>query len=388
MLNILKEYDDYIISSQTDTKGIITFVSSGFCKISGYSKEELLGKKHNIVRDPSNDSSIFKNLWEKLHNEETVIIEELSNRAKNGSIYYLKAKFFPVYQKNVLVGYRSLRTDITDKIRVEKMYQFAVQKNISHRELNEMLHHDLEKSKKELNLFKHDIISLFSHELKTPLNAILSFSEYISKSMEKELSQEKIKKIKQLADNICSNGNTQLDMINTMLRLVEIQSKTLEVKKEQINLYDMLSTAIDAHKNFSNKEIMIDIDKSIVLFADKTICHTIFINLYSNALKYAKNKILVHASKVDSQVVLSIEDDGAGIPKKKEESIFNMFANLEEDLLVKMDYQSLGIGLYTSKLLAYKCNKDIIVEKSALLGGAAFKIIEQGKTDEKNINSR
>ncbi|MBU4110368.1 PAS domain S-box protein, partial [bacterium] len=65
---MLKQYKEAIeksnIISKTDTKGIITFVNDEFCKISGYSKEELLGKNHNIVRHPDVPSENFKFLWD------------------------------------------------------------------------------------------------------------------------------------------------------------------------------------------------------------------------------------------------------------------------------------------------------------------------------------
>lgn len=376
MIDILKEYDDYIISTRTDTKGVINFASGGFCKISGYTKEEILGKNHNIIRDPSNDPQIFKDMWEKLINGETVYIDKLSNKAKDGNLYYVKSKIYPIYKKNKLIGYGSLRTDITDKVKIEKMYQFAAKKNISMKEINTELKQNLHKSKEELVLFKNDVISVFSHELKTPLNAILNFAEYISKSMNKELTPQKIEKIKELANGIYKIGNTQLDMINTMLKLIEIKSGTLEVHKESLNLYEMLQATINNYQGISQKEVKIDIDKTIIVYADKKICNTIFANLYSNALKYAKSKVLISAKTIDNKVVISIEDDGPGIPKEKERIIFDMFVNIDQNALLNMNYETLGIGLYTTKLLADKCGRDLIVEKSALLGGAAFKIIE------------
>lgn len=122
-LSMVKEYDEFIIASETDTKGVITYASQGFCDISGYSKDELIGQPHNIVRDPENDPAIFKDLWGRLQKGETVVIESLSNKSKNGEIYHTYAKFHPIYKGDEIVGYRSLRKDITDKVKLEKMYQ-------------------------------------------------------------------------------------------------------------------------------------------------------------------------------------------------------------------------------------------------------------------------
>jgi PAS domain S-box-containing protein len=128
-INMVKEYDEFIIASETDLKGVITYASKGFCDISGYSKEELIGQNHNIVRDPANSPEIFKEMWERLKNNKAVSIEKLSNINKNGEIYYTKAKFYPIFKKGEKVGYRSLRKDITDKIKLEELYKELLNKN-------------------------------------------------------------------------------------------------------------------------------------------------------------------------------------------------------------------------------------------------------------------
>lgn len=67
---VLNEYkkivDSIYIVSETDPKGIITYVNDTFCKISGYSREELLGKPHNIIRDPSVPKETFKEMWDTI----------------------------------------------------------------------------------------------------------------------------------------------------------------------------------------------------------------------------------------------------------------------------------------------------------------------------------
>jgi PAS domain S-box-containing protein len=129
--NLIKEYDEFIIASETDLKGIITYASQGFCEISGYTKEELIGKNHNIVRDPKNDSRLFEKIWDNLKDNKTVHIERLSNKNKSGEIYFTKAKLYPIFRKNEKIGYRSLRKDITDKVKLEQLYKKMLEKEKS-----------------------------------------------------------------------------------------------------------------------------------------------------------------------------------------------------------------------------------------------------------------
>jgi len=112
---LLELYGDNVIASMTNTKGQITFVSNAYEKISGYTREELLGKPHNIVRHPEMPSSTFKDLWSTIKKEK-VWKGEVKNLKKDGGFYWVNATVTP--QKNeqgIVIGYASIREDITDK---------------------------------------------------------------------------------------------------------------------------------------------------------------------------------------------------------------------------------------------------------------------------------
>jgi diguanylate cyclase (GGDEF)-like protein/PAS domain S-box-containing protein len=116
-----KIFDDNIISSSTDTKGVIKSVSSAFSKISGYKKNELIGKHHNIVRHPDIPSSIYKDLWGTIKENKTWK-GEIKNLRKDGSSYWVSAVIEPIFdkQKNK-IGYYAVRQDITDKKRIYEL---------------------------------------------------------------------------------------------------------------------------------------------------------------------------------------------------------------------------------------------------------------------------
>lgn len=113
--------DKYVIISTTNLKGVITEVSEAFCHISGYSKEELLGKSHNIVRHPDVPSSLYETMWVMLK-EEKSWQGEIKNRRKDGSAYWVDTIIAPRYNEaSELIGYTAIRQDITDKKRVEEL---------------------------------------------------------------------------------------------------------------------------------------------------------------------------------------------------------------------------------------------------------------------------
>ena len=115
----LEIVDKYLIASKTDLKGNIIEVSKAFCEISGYTKEELIGQNHNIVRHPDMKKEVFEKLWETLKKAQTWE-GEIKNLKKNGDIYWVKARISPIFESDgSVIGYASIRVDITDRKAVE-----------------------------------------------------------------------------------------------------------------------------------------------------------------------------------------------------------------------------------------------------------------------------
>lgn len=113
--------DDNIITSSTDLKGNIVETSTAFCRISGYSREELLHKNHSIVKHPDMPKKIYKELWETI-SQDRIWHGELKNRTKEGEYYWVDVTIYPVYDdEGVKIGYTAIRHDITDKKRIEEI---------------------------------------------------------------------------------------------------------------------------------------------------------------------------------------------------------------------------------------------------------------------------
>jgi len=119
--NILESFDKNVIFSKTDTNGIITHTSEAFCKMSGYTQDELIGKPHNIVRHPDMPKDTFRKIWASLKLE-IPITKEIKNLRKDGTYYWVESKFSPDYDiDGKLVGYNAIRHDITSKKEVEEL---------------------------------------------------------------------------------------------------------------------------------------------------------------------------------------------------------------------------------------------------------------------------
>jgi PAS domain S-box-containing protein len=121
LLLLMTSLDKNVMYSKTDLVGKITHVSDAFCKISGYSKKELIGKKDSIVRHSNMTTTLFTEMWETLRQENSYQFE-IMNKKKDGTTYWIKAFLEPEYNldKN-LIGYSTLMQDITDKKAIEEL---------------------------------------------------------------------------------------------------------------------------------------------------------------------------------------------------------------------------------------------------------------------------
>jgi diguanylate cyclase (GGDEF)-like protein/PAS domain S-box-containing protein len=154
----IKEYievlDEYIITSTTDLDGVITDVSSAFCKISGYKKEELIGKNHNIVRHPDNPPELFENLWETIQSGQKWE-GDIKNIRKDGSLYWVDVKIAPNFGSDgKLKSFTAIRTDITDKKIIEELsITDTLTKLYNRRHFNEVILKEIARNKRDDNYF-------------------------------------------------------------------------------------------------------------------------------------------------------------------------------------------------------------------------------------------
>lgn len=104
------------IVSKSDLTGKITYINDKFCEISGYTREELLGKPHSIVRHPSTDSQVFKELWDTIQANK-IFKGVIKNRKKDGGMYIVDTTIIPLHNKEgEIVEYLSVRHDLTHTI--------------------------------------------------------------------------------------------------------------------------------------------------------------------------------------------------------------------------------------------------------------------------------
>ena len=130
-INLLQQYkqivDESLIVSKTDLKGNITYVNDAFCEISEFTREELIGKPHNIVRHPDMKKEVFKEMWETILNKKTWK-GLIKNRKKNGESYYVKSIVKPIFDNDGNIKeFIALRKDVTNFINAEMLIKDKLQ---------------------------------------------------------------------------------------------------------------------------------------------------------------------------------------------------------------------------------------------------------------------
>ena len=231
---------------------------------------------------------------------------------------------------------------------------------------------ELEKVKSDLqksSAYKSEFLANMSHELRTPLNSIILLSELLSKN--KVLSEEDIKKAKV----IHKAGSDLLLLINDILDLSKIESGHMEFVNDQVESQELaedmqhLFEAIAQEKGISYRVI----DNFQGTFtSDRLKLAQVLKNLLSNALKFTKEGFVeLYMDKEGDHLVFEVRDSGIGIPKEKQESIFDSFKQVDGS--ISREFGGTGLGLAISKSIVEKMGGTITL--SSIEGeGSVFRV--------------
>ncbi len=115
--------DSCYIVSITNKKGVIEYANDNFCTTSGYSRDELVGSTHKLIRHPDNSKELFSNIWRTIMNGGTWQ-GVIKNRAKDGKEYFVDTTIAPIMdRKGDIYKYISFRHDITEYIKKSEIFE-------------------------------------------------------------------------------------------------------------------------------------------------------------------------------------------------------------------------------------------------------------------------
>ena len=342
-----------------DKEGFTTWVNHSLEKLTGYNFEELKGcQLGNILSPNFYDQELIITSRSKSKNNESYTIEVLAEK-KDGSPIWLSVSNTPVINSKGKVERQiDLISDITQRKQVEK----------------EMI--EAREQALKLSKTKEMFLSVMSHEIRTPLNAVIGMTHLLIDNEPKATQVDDLNILKFSGENL-------LHIINDILDFTKIETGKMELEIFPFNLKSLSndiinSLQVNVRKKGNQLNLLIDPTIPEQILGDKNRLYQILMNFLGNAIKFTDNglvqlKILVVAEEEEDIVIkFEIEDNGIGIPKDKQDYIFETFTQAKTDTSRK--YGGSGLGLAIAKRLLIMHNSDIIID-SAEGRGTTFSFI-------------
>ena len=357
--DLLKKYDDNVIASNTDLKGIITYASKAFVHISGYSLDELIGKPQNIVRHQDTPSQTFTVLWQTIKNGKTWR-GNLKNKRKDGSYYWVDSTISPLYdENNKVIGYSSIRRDITHEKLAQELHTALETKSIELQKLNNELenriHDAVVESKAKDHLLAQqsklasmgEMIGNIAHQWRQPLNALSILLQKQQVFHERglltlEKTQESVRKGTILINKMSSTIDDFRDFFKPSKQKV-----IFDIKHAIDNTLEL----IDAALYNKNIKLNITVDEGNKIFGYENEFSQVILNIINNARdvlvekNIAQGEITIQTYTIDGVIHLQICDNAGGIPDNYLNKVFEPY------FTTKDEGQGTGIGLYMSKMI-------------------------------------
>lgn len=367
----IKAIESTNIISKTDINGVITFVNDEFCAISGYSKEELLGKNHNIIRHPDVDDEKFKTLWQTILDKKTYK-DTVKNLAKDGLVFYVNTTIIPILDENSdITEFVAIRYDVTKELLLKEQ---LIKKEIEYEELNKSLEKRVEAQTKELKKLNQTLQKRVNEEIEkneekqrimfwqsrhASLGQMIAniAHQWRQPLMELSLAMFSIKKaaLSQNTQNITKFYDESMYIIKNMSQTIEDFSNFFKPdrQKHYFNVSEAIQESITLLESAIDEamiNIKCDLDNMEVLGVTNEFTQ-IIINLINNSKDaFIKNGILfreinISAKKEGEFAVIELSDNAGGIPKDVLDRIFEPY------FTTKHKSRGTGLGLFMSKMI-------------------------------------
>ena len=333
--------------AKTDKNGVVTYVNDRFCTISQYSRDQLVGKKLNILNSGHHPKSFWKDMYQTIQKGD-IWYGHVKNKAKYGSIFWVEMLIIPFRTTTGEVyEYLSMANEITQR----KKEELLVKKEYVR---------SLEFKNKELE----ELTYIASHDLQEPLITLLSLTSYLVETQEDVLDDEGKKTLQFIQDTSSRMSN----QIRGILQY-NLQFENLKIKKVDCNeiVKDIIQ---DFTEQIKEKKAEITFENLPTIEGYKSPLRMLFLNLISNALKFqqpnTKPVIRIIAIEHENFWKFTITDNGIGIEPHNLEKVFKIFQRLQKT----SEFEGSGIGLAHCKKIIDLHSGNIWVESIYGVGSA------------------
>lgn len=302
----------------TDATGTIVYVNPYFSRISGYAPEEVIGQNPRVLKSGAMDESLYQEMWATIR-AGNIWRGELLNKGKQSQLFWESLSISPLLDdQGAITHYVGVKEDIGDR--------------------------------KELERVKEDVERIMRHDLKTPLNAVITFPELLL--MDDNLTAEQIEHI----ELIRYSGKTMHDMINLSLDLFKMETGQYAYVPQRVNLALTLRelTQLSATRLRSRRLSLVLAPAAgadggladIWVRADSRLLFSLLSNLFTNAIEASPpgETIRIEVTPEDQTLVLTLCNCGA-VPAEIRSHFFEKYRTLGKQ-------GGTGLGTYSAKLMA------------------------------------
>ncbi|QYJ01385.1 PAS domain S-box protein [Thalassovita mediterranea] len=349
-----------------DPEGNVTSWNTGAERIKGWRADEILGRFFGTFYPEETRDYLPKEILERARRDGTTEDEGWRMR-KDGTRFWANVVVTALRDETgELRGFAKVTRDMTERKRAEEFLKLAREQAVA------------------ASAAKSEFLSRTSHELRTPMSAILGFAQVL------ELDRGELSPTHQTSvDQILKAGRHLLSLINDLLDISSIEAGGAELKEEDLSLNDVLAEAYDLSGPIL-RAASLQYDLSLLpedtkITGDRRRIVQVILNLASNAAKYNREgtSVQIIAEKMENQVRVHVLDDGNGVKEADVSRLFTPFDRLGRQKVKGVE--GTGLGLALSKRLVESMGGEIgYAHRKDMSGGADFwftlKMAQPGQT--------
>jgi PAS domain S-box-containing protein len=327
----------------TNINGIIEYVNRAFCKITGYSAAEVVGRKPSMLSSGKTLPETYKAMWDAL-DQGREWRGEFVNRKKNGEEYEENVVISPIRNEhNQITHYVATKENVTDLKQARRQAESA-------------------------NQAKSEFLANMSHEIRTPMNSIIGLTDLL---LDTELTAEQ----RNYLANVNSSATVLLSLINDILDYSKIEAGRLELMCSPFDpcqLVEEVTATLQvlARQKELHLSSTITVDSDIPCFpkGDALRLRQIMLNLAGNAVKFtSRGSVILEltvrmADQNHCLLEFAVRDTGIGISSAQQEIIFSDFTQVDNS--ITRDFGGTGLGLAISNRLVGLMGSSICLEST------------------------
>jgi PAS domain S-box-containing protein len=349
--SLLDLSQDAVFSWDFDSRCIL-YWNKGACEVYGFTSEEAVGHYKVALLHTLVEGGV-----------EAIMDRLKKHRRWDGVLTHTRKDGTKIQVESRMV----LHTDLGDQPLVLETNRDVTQKKRTEENLRELAA-DLS----EANRRKNEFLAVLAHELRNPLAPIRTGLELIRMNSSNPATVTKVREMMQ------RQIDHMVHLINDLLDIARINSGKVELKKARVDLKTIVTTAVESSLPIiesKQHELIVDVpDQSLWLDADENRLTQVLSNLLTNSAKYTPSggRITLSARKEDGKVIVSVNDNGIGIPAESLPRLFEMFSQVDHHL--GQSQGGLGIGLSLVKQLVEMHGGTVSASSAGTGQGSTFTV--------------